>query len=102
MNSFAKLLLIGAFGLAAQGAAAQSVCVYGGETYSAGAALRLGESLVSCKVTQDGATWIFIEEGSQKINANCRYASDEYSHGAVVTTSSGGIVCGNGRWYAQK
>ena len=87
----------------ATAAFAQDVCHYSGKTYSSGAAIRLGEILVTCAPQESGAfSWFVVKEENRTLSANCIYAGQEYSHGALLMVRESGLVCVNGRWFKEK
>ena len=92
------LLLIGA-----NTSLAQDACHYSDKAYSSGAAIRLGEILVTCAPQDSGAyAWFVVQESDRNISANCLYAGQEYSHGSILMVRESGLVCVNGRWFKEK
>lgn len=82
---------------------AQDVCHYSGKAYSSGSSLRLGEVLITCAPQESGAyAWFVVTDGNKGVSANCLYAGQEYSHGALLAVRESSLVCGNGRWYKEK
>jgi len=84
-------------------ALAQDVCQYSGKAYSSGSAIRLGEVLVTCAPQESGTySWFVVSEENRTVSANCIYAGQEYSHGALLMVRDSGLVCVNGRWFKEK